>query len=129
MSLLLVKRDTGGVIGFVRILQVANRNRAGLIESLVIDPVMRRRGLGRYLMEEGEDHVRRCDVIMCNVFTCNRLGYESMHLSTHDQHSFYEGIGYVVSEPVNAVRKCSTKVQRDSETETDSEVCTLKALA
>lgn len=59
VSLLLVTQDKERVVGFVRIFKVTGKSDAGLIESLVISPDMRRRGLGRLLMEAAEEHVRR----------------------------------------------------------------------
>jgi ribosomal protein S18 acetylase RimI-like enzyme len=59
LPLSLLMMDDGGcnVIGFVRILSVANREGGALIESLLIDSNMRRRGLGRKLMSQAENYV------------------------------------------------------------------------
>ena len=32
-----------------------------------------------------------------------------MHLSTHDQHTFYQRLGYRESTPVTAIRKCTVQ--------------------
>ena len=68
VSLLLVTKDEERVVGFVRIFKVTGKIDAGLIESLVISPDMRRRGLGRLLMEAAEEHVRRYMYIY--MYTC-----------------------------------------------------------
>lgn len=59
---MLLINDNDEVIGHVRVLKVAadkDNTNAGLIESLVIASKMRRRGLGRRLMEAAEEHVKR----------------------------------------------------------------------
>ena len=64
-SLLLVTagddREEGEkVVGHARLLQVAGCRDAALVESVVVSAKMRRRGLGRRLMESCEQHARKC---------------------------------------------------------------------
>lgn len=69
---MLLINDNDEVIGHVRILKVAadkDHTNGGLIESLVIESKMRRRGLGRRLMEAAEEHVK---------------GYDNLNIITHD---------------------------------------------
>jgi hypothetical protein len=40
------------------------------------------------------------------------LGYKTVHLSTHDQHRFYQSIGYIEGQPVNGTRKCNAIVDK-----------------
>ncbi len=93
------------------------------MESLLITPEMRGRGLGRKLMVAAEDHVKRCvsllllwlRIIMSyiDIYILYRLGYEAVHLSTHDQHAFYKHIGYTDGLSVSGERKCNTNIVFD----------------
>ena len=49
----------GKVVGYVRLLEVLGRKGSVLVESLVVDPSMRGRGLGRRLMENAENLARQ----------------------------------------------------------------------
>ena len=85
------------MIGYVRVLAVAGKKGSALVEALLVAPGLRKRGLGRKLMEAAERHVKW-------------LGYTVIHLSTHDQHAFYKHIGYqagpAVPVPENAQPNC-----------------------
>ncbi len=41
---------------------------------------------------------------------CVRVGYNAMHLSTHDQQGFYHHLGYQDGPSVNGRRKCVTNL-------------------
>lgn len=45
----------GKVIGHVRLLEVLGKKGSVIVESLLVDPSMRGRGLGRRLMENAEN--------------------------------------------------------------------------
>lgn len=63
--------------------------KGGLVHSVVVDPALRGRGLGRLLMTllEGEALGR---------------GMGALYLSTHDKQSFYEALGYTTTETAPA---------------------------
>ena len=63
-SLLLVVKSNDEVIGHVRVLGVDGCRGGAIVESLVVSPDMRRRGLGRRLMEAAEEYVKRYNHII-----------------------------------------------------------------
>ena len=58
--MLLVQREENErVIGYVRVLAVAGKKGSALVEALLVAPELRKRGLGRKLMEAAESHAKR----------------------------------------------------------------------
>ncbi|XP_064402562.1 N-alpha-acetyltransferase 80-like isoform X1 [Halichondria panicea] len=94
---LVLLNSGGAVVGHARLLPVAGATNAALIESVVVCQECRGCGLGRRLMEESETY-------------CVRVGYNAMHLSTHDQQGFYHHLGYQDGPSVNGRRKCVTNL-------------------
>lgn len=92
VSLVLVLKSEAQtqVLGHARVCKVLHDERACFIESVVVVPEQRGKGLGRAIMKLTEDYVRR-------------KGFTRCHLSTHDKQEFYKRIGYSVSDPVCGV--------------------------
>ena len=67
---------------------------------MIIDPELRGCGLGRQLMEEAERHTAM-------------VGYETLHLSTHDKQGFYSRLGYHDGPVVSGWRKCVARLSDD----------------
>ena len=58
--MILVETTIDRVCGHVRVSRVNGKEGRALVESLLIAPELRGRGLGRRLMVAAEDHVKRC---------------------------------------------------------------------
>jgi len=91
--LVLLSRHAGargrGVVGHVRISRIPADTSHVFIESVVIHPQLRGRGLGKILMLLTEDY-------------CLKRGFTTCYLTTHDQQIFYSRCGYNFSEAVCA---------------------------
>lgn len=111
------------VVGHVRVLEVLGKEGAVIVESLLVDPSVRGRGLGRKLMEDAEN-LARSWVLRARTFNLwitmgvvwrfsltHSLGCKTVHLSTHDQQAFYQHLGYQEAAPVTGARKCLTKLK------------------
>jgi len=86
MSLLLVKTPRK-VIGHARISRLPRDPEGCWIESVVVCPSVRGKGLGRVIMTACND-------------VASKLGFKYLYLSTHDQQGFYTKLGYELCEPV-----------------------------
>ncbi|KAG8231886.1 hypothetical protein J437_LFUL009735 [Ladona fulva] len=80
--------DTIKVIGHSKLSKIPTVPEGCFVESVVIHPNLRRRGLGKYLMIKTEDYAKS-------------HGFTSIFLSTHDQEIFYGKLGYSVCPPVS----------------------------
>jgi len=77
------------VLGHSRISKVPADSSKVFIESVVIHPGLRGKGLGKLLMLKTEEY-------------CLGLGFTTAYLTTHDQQIFYSRCGYKFSESVCA---------------------------
>lgn len=87
MSLLLLEKKTGLLIGHARLCRLLDDPDGCWIESVIIDPNSRNRGIGRLLMYLVEK-------------TAFELGFSKAYLSTKDKQAFYTKCGYQVCGPV-----------------------------
>ncbi|CAN7995150.1 unnamed protein product [Ixodes hexagonus] len=92
VSLVLVQKSEvqTQVLGHSRVCRVLHDKEACFVESVIIIPEQRGKGLGRVIMKLTEDYARR-------------RGFTKCHLSTHDKQDFYKRIGYSTSSPVCGV--------------------------
>ncbi|CAO4369022.1 unnamed protein product [Caenorhabditis nigoni] len=86
MSFLLLDSDEK-LIGHARICKLPNRPSALWIESVMIKKDRRGQGLGKFLMFEVENFMRK-------------HRFDEAFLSTEDQCGFYESIGYQKCDPI-----------------------------
>jgi len=77
------------VLGHSRISKIPADNDAVFIESVIVHPFLRGKGIGKYLMLKSEEFVIK-------------LGYKVAYLTTHDKQIFYSCCGYKFSEAVCA---------------------------
>lgn len=82
------------VIGHSMLSQVIGIEDACFVESVLVDPQLRGKGLGRWLMEASEDYAAS-------------LGYRTVYLSTHDKQGFYGHLGYEFCEPISKLDSCT----------------------
>ncbi|GFG28410.1 hypothetical protein Cfor_11338 [Coptotermes formosanus] len=75
------------VLGHSKLSSLPSLPLGCLIESVVVHPEHRGKGLGKFLMTKSEDHARR-------------QGMETLYLYTKDKQGFYSKIGYTECEPV-----------------------------
>lgn len=92
--------EGGRVVGHARLMPVAGVRDAALIETVIVAPELRGRGLGRQLMEKAERHTVE-------------MGYKTLHLSTHDKQGFYSRLGYERGPAVSGQRKCIARLSND----------------
>lgn len=76
------------LIGHSCICSIPGRPKDCWVQSVVIDKTLRGRGLGKRLMLATEQYAKE------------KLGIETMYLSTHDKQAFYEHVGYELCPPV-----------------------------
>ncbi|XP_046401740.1 N-alpha-acetyltransferase 80 isoform X2 [Ischnura elegans] len=76
------------VIGHSKLSRIPSIPEGCFIESVVIHPNYRRKGLGRFLMEKTEAYAKSRGCLMA-------------YLSTHDQQIFYGKLGYSECKPVS----------------------------
>lgn len=89
MSLALVKKPENIVIGHVKLSEIPSKLDAIWIESVVIHPDLRGKGVGKHLMFKTEEF-------------CRRNGYKLAYLCTIDRQIFYSRCGYKFCKPVTA---------------------------
>ena len=77
------------VMGHVRMTRIPSIPNAVWIESVIIHPDLRGKGIGKYLMLRAESFAQT-------------LGFETAYLNTIDQQVFYSRIGYKFCDPVCA---------------------------
>ncbi|KHN72943.1 N-acetyltransferase 6 [Toxocara canis] len=87
MSFVMVKRNTGRLVGHARLCPLLSDERGCWIESVIVSTDMRNRGLGRIIMQHLENAARN-------------YGFKKCYLSTEDKRPFYEKCGYECCEPV-----------------------------
>ncbi|XP_043238394.1 N-alpha-acetyltransferase 80-like [Amphibalanus amphitrite] len=75
------------VVGHAKLSPVPDRDDALFVESVVISPKLRGRGLGRHLMQLAEEYAAS-------------RGCRQLYLSTHDKQRFYARLGYTPCAPV-----------------------------
>ncbi|MFO7274178.1 MAG: GNAT family N-acetyltransferase [Bacillota bacterium] len=89
-QMVLVAEDDLGPCGFIWLVieQDYQRRRRGEVSALYVHPRARGRGVGRQLMEAGEEYLRSCgcDSVMLMVTATNRVAL-----------SLYESMGYEVT--------------------------------
>jgi len=85
-SLLLIWRECK-VVGHAKISRLPNTPDGCWVESILISPTHRGKGLGRFLMDG------------CEKFAGER-GFKTIYLSTHDQEGFYNRLGFQLCEPI-----------------------------
>ena len=84
------KKDKVEVIGHVKLSRIPSRPDAVWIESVVIHPDLRGKGIGKYLMLKTEEFCR------------DQEGFRTAYLCTIDKQIFYSRCGYRFCEPVTA---------------------------
>ncbi|XP_064489827.1 N-alpha-acetyltransferase 80-like isoform X1 [Ornithodoros turicata] len=89
VSLILVERKESSTefLGHAKLTKVVGKPHSCIVESVIIVPQKRGRGLGKLLMIQVEDYARR-------------KGFTHCHLNTFDKVEFYKHLGYVESTPV-----------------------------
>ncbi|KAJ9578776.1 hypothetical protein L9F63_004984, partial [Diploptera punctata] len=85
-SLILV--NSGKVIGHSKLSQIPSIPSGCFIESVVIHPEFRGKGLGKFLMMKTEEYIQS-------------LGLETAYLSTIDKQEFYSKLGYIECEKIS----------------------------
>jgi len=88
-------RDEIKVVGHSRISKIPADPSQVFVESVVIHPQLRGKGLGKILMLKTEEY-------------CVNQGFTTSFLTTHDQQIFYSRCGYKFSEAVCAFGGSST---------------------
>ncbi|KAL0269160.1 UNVERIFIED_CONTAM: hypothetical protein PYX00_006980 [Menopon gallinae] len=88
-SIVLLK-DAGkpAVVGHCKLTKLSHSNPVIFIESVVIHPDYRGKGLGKLLMHKAESYLKRKNI-------------EWIYLSTLGQEVFYEKLGYLTCDPIN----------------------------
>lgn len=89
MCLALLKRPENIVIGHVKLSEIPSICYAVWIESIVIHPDLRGKGIGKYLMFKSEEY-------------CKSKGFKAAYLCTIDKQIFYSRCGYKFCKPVTA---------------------------
>ena len=89
MCIALVKTPENVVIGHVKLSQIPSAGQAIWIESVVIHPDVRGKGIGKYLMLKTEEF-------------CKAKGFNIAYLCTIDKQVFYSRCGYKFCKPVTA---------------------------
>ena len=89
MCLALLKKPENVVLGHVKLSEIPSLSFAVWIESVVIHPDLRGKGLGKYLMLKSEEF-------------CKIKGFKVAYLCTIDKQIFYSRCGYKFCKPVNA---------------------------
>lgn len=88
VGMVLVQTDVKQAIGFCKISLIPNVKGACFVESVVIQPEIRGKGLGSLLMKKLEGYI-----------LSRKL--HTVYLSTLGQEKFYEKLGYYECEPVS----------------------------
>ncbi|CAL8110864.1 unnamed protein product [Orchesella dallaii] len=89
-SLVLLQKDDNGkdtVVAHSKISPVPYQPKLCFIESVVVAPQLRGKGLGRLIMERTESYVKA-------------LGITTVYLTTFDQQGFYSRLGYELCDPI-----------------------------
>ena len=89
MCIALVQTPENVVIGHVKLSQIPSHGQAIWIESVVIHPDVRGKGIGKYLMLKTEEF-------------CKAKGFNVAYLCTIDKQVFYSRCGYKFCKPVTA---------------------------
>lgn len=87
MSLVFVEKQTNRLVGHARLCRLLNDPLGCWIESVIVDPQFRSKGIGRQLMKSVEK-------------TAIAHGFAKAYLSTKDKQTFYTKCGYQLCEPV-----------------------------
>lgn len=89
-QVVLVAEDSVGICGFIWLMIEIEyrRRRRGEVSAIYVHPRVRGRGVGRRLMEKGEDYLRAygCQSVMLMVTATNTVA-----------HGLYESLGYGVT--------------------------------
>lgn len=99
------------VIGHARISRIPKNPAAVFIESVVVHPDLRGKGLGKYLM------------LRCEQYCLETLGFTVAYLTTHDKQMFYSRVGYSFSESVCAYGGSSKLPQVNGITNSSQDGC------
>lgn len=97
-SILLVAEDSGELIGWIQaqVERKAQKYNFGIIQGLIVDKPLRRRGFGRALVEAVE-------------LWCSEKGCRSLRLCSgkdrKDAHKLFEGMGYAYNEKYSCFYK------------------------
>ncbi|KAE8751448.1 hypothetical protein FOCC_FOCC001695 [Frankliniella occidentalis] len=88
VAMVLVQCDVRQAVGFCKISLIPSQKQSCFVESVVIQPEMRGKGLGSLLMKKLEEYVlsRKLQIL---------------YLSTIGQEKFYKKLGYNECEPVS----------------------------
>jgi len=89
MCLALLIKPDNIVIGHVKLSEIPSMVFAVWIESVVIHPDLRGKGIGKYLMLKCEEY-------------CKSKGFKAAYLCTIDKQIFYSRCGYKFCQPVTA---------------------------
>ena len=85
---LVAQGGDGVVLGTLKMSPIPSDPKAVWIESVVVHPGCRGKGVGKYLMLTAEKKARE------------EMGYEKAYLSTFDQQIFYSKLGYSFCAPI-----------------------------
>lgn len=77
------------LIGHLKLSIIPSIKNACFVESVVINPNLRGKGYGKFLMKEAEHYVK------------NILNLDTIYLSTKGQEKFYEKLGYNECLPIS----------------------------
>jgi N-acetylglutamate synthase-like GNAT family acetyltransferase len=100
--LVLIQKDNKKLLGHSLLKRADGRSdgRSAVVFSVVIDPNLRGKGLGRILMQGTEVYARD-------------HGYTHLFLSTDDQVGFYKRLGYQECEPITSLGSNSKRLTSD----------------
>uniref|UniRef100_A0A0N5ADE7 N-acetyltransferase domain-containing protein n=1 Tax=Syphacia muris TaxID=451379 RepID=A0A0N5ADE7_9BILA len=87
LSFILLESGTDFLVGHARLCRLLNESSGCWIESVIVDPRFRNKGIGRVLMEQTEKAAKQ-------------FGFCKVYLSTKDKQGFYSKCGYHFCDPV-----------------------------
>ncbi len=109
VSLILISKVDDKVVGHVTLVSITTNNQNKIenlvfLQSLVIDKRLRGKGLGKLVVTFCEHYLREFDKKQLK----DAISYTNcldLYLTTKDQHTFYEKIGYTKTEAINFFAK------------------------
>lgn len=109
ISLILISKAGNQVVGHVTLVSIATTNQNKIenlvfLQSLVVDKTLRGKGLGRLVVSFCEHYLREFDRKQATD-AINYTNCRDLYLTTKDQQTFYERIGYVRTEAINFFAK------------------------
>ena len=103
VSLILVHKEENKVVAHASLVTIATTNSKTnqtdnlcFLQSLVVDKSLRGKGLGKKLVKCCEEYVLQ----LANKSAETTVKFDHLYLTTKDQQTFYERIGFVRTEPI-----------------------------